>query len=236
MNEKNTEMNEIIDIKKNLKEVRETIPTSVTLVCVSKTKPNEYIMEAYQSGERVFGENKAQELRQKHETLPKDIKWHFIGHLQENKIKYIIDYVTLIHSVDSLKLLIEINKQALKHSRIVDCLLEIDISHEESKFGLSREEATKLLEDSEYKQLKNIRLCGVMGVGSITTDRDQTRKEFRELKELFTFLKTTYFPTADYFKQVSMGMTHDYDIALEEGATIVRIGSKIFGERNYNKE
>ncbi len=236
MNEKNTEMNEIIDIKKNLKEVRETIPTSVTLVCVSKTKPNEYIMEAYQSGERVFGENKAQELRQKHETLPKDIQWHFIGHLQENKIKYIIDYVTLIHSVDSLKLLIEINKQALKHSRIVDCLLEIDISHEESKFGLSREEATKLLEDSEYKQLKNIRLCGVMGVGSITTDRDQTRKEFRELKELFTFLKTTYFPTADYFKQVSMGMTHDYDIALEEGATIVRIGSKIFGERNYNKE
>ena len=236
MNEKNTEMNEIIDIKKNLKEVRETIPTSVTLVCVSKTKPNEYIMEAYESGERVFGENKAQELRQKHETLPKDIQWHFIGHLQENKIKYIIDYVTLIHSVDSLKLLIEINKQALKHSRIVDCLLEIDISHEESKFGLSREEATKLLEDSEYKQLKNIRLCGVMGVGSITTDRDQTRKEFRELKELFTFLKTTYFPTADYFKQVSMGMTHDYDIALEEGATIVRIGSKIFGERNYNKE
>jgi PLP dependent protein len=229
-------MNEIIDIKKNLKEVRETIPTSVTLVCVSKTKPNEYIMEAYQSGERVFGENKAQELRQKHETLPKDIQWHFIGHLQENKIKYIIDYVTLIHSVDSLKLLIEINKQALKHSRIVDCLLEIDISHEESKFGLSREEATKLLEDSEYKQLKNIRLCGVMGVGSITTDREQTRKEFRELKELFTFLKTTYFPTADYFKQVSMGMTHDYDIALEEGATIVRIGSKIFGERNYNKE
>lgn len=236
MNEKNTEMNEIIDIKKNLKEVRETIPTSVTLVCVSKTKPNEYIMEAYESGERVFGENKAQELRQKHETLPKDIQWHFIGHLQENKIKYIIDYVTLIHSVDSLKLLIEINKQALKHSRIVDCLLEIDISHEESKFGLSREEATKLLEDSEYKQLKNIRLCGVMGVGSITTDREQTRKEFRELKELFTFLKTTYFPTADYFKQVSMGMTHDYDIALEEGATIVRIGSKIFGERNYNKE
>lgn len=229
-------MNEIIDIKKNLKEVRETIPTSVTLVCVSKTKPNEYIMEAYESGERVFGENKAQELRQKHETLPKDIQWHFIGHLQENKIKYIIDYVTLIHSVDSLKLLIEINKQALKHSRIVDCLLEIDISHEESKFGLSREEATKLLEDSEYKQLKNIRLCGVMGVGSITTDREQTRKEFRELKELFTFLKTTYFPTADYFKQVSMGMTHDYDIALEEGATIVRIGSKIFGERNYNKE
>jgi PLP dependent protein len=229
-------MNEIIDIKKNLKEVRETIPTSVTLVCVSKTKPNEYIMEAYESGERVFGENKAQELRQKHETLPKDIQWHFIGHLQENKIKYIIDYVTLIHSVDSLKLLIEINKQALKHSRIVDCLLEIDISHEESKFGLSREEATKLLEDSEYKQLKNIRLCGVMGVGSITTNRDQTRKEFRKLKELFTFLKTTYFPTADYFKQVSMGMTHDYDIALEEGATIVRIGSKIFGERNYNKE
>jgi PLP dependent protein len=236
MNEKNTKMNEIIDIKKNLKEVRETIPTSVTLVCVSKTKPNEYIMEAYESGERVFGENKAQELRQKHETLPKDIQWHFIGHLQENKIKYIIDYVTLIHSVDSLKLLIEINKQALKHSRIVDCLLEIDISHEESKFGLSREEATKLLEDSEYKQLKNIRLCGVMGVGSITTDREQTRKEFRELKELFTFLKTTYFPTADYFKQVSMGMTHDYDIALKEGATIVRIGSKIFGERNYNKE
>jgi len=224
-----------MNIQENIEQIRNSIPSNVTLIAVSKTKPNEDIMQAYNCGQRIFGENKAQELKVKHETLPKDIQWHFIGHLQENKIKYIIDYVAIIHSVDSLKLLKEINKQALKHNRIVDCLLEIDISHEASKFGLSKEEVEILLDSEDYKQLNNIRLCGVMGVGSITDKREQTKKEFRELKEIFLSIKEKYFRDKDFFKEISMGMTHDYDIAIEEGSTMIRIGSKIFGERNYNK-
>ncbi len=224
-----------MNIQENIEQIRNSIPSNVTLIAVSKTKPNEDIMQAYNCGQRIFGENKAQELKVKHETLPKDIQWHFIGHLQENKIKYIIDYVAIIHSVDSLKLLKEINKQALKHNRIVDCLLEIDISHEASKFGLRKEEVEILLDSEDYKQLNNIRLCGVMGVGSITDKREQTKKEFRELKEIFLSIKEKYFRDKDFFKEISMGMTHDYDIAIEEGSTMIRIGSKIFGERNYNK-
>lgn len=224
-----------MNIKENIKQIKDSIPENVTLIAVSKTKPNEDLMEAYSVGQRIFGENKAQEMRQKHEDLPKDIIWHFIGHLQENKIKYIISYVSLIHSVDSLKLLKEINKHALKNNRVVDCLFEMDISKEESKFGLSQQEVMDILESEDYKELNNVRICGVMGIGSITEDRQQTRKEFKELKEIFTFLKEKYFEDKDYFKEISMGMTHDYDIAIEEGATLIRIGSKLFGQRDYSK-
>ncbi len=225
-----------MNIKESLESVRKDIPSNVTLVAVSKTKPESDLMEAYNANQRVFGENKAQEMRLKHEDLPKDIQWHFIGHLQENKIKYIIDYVTLIQSIDSLKLLIEVNKKAQKIDRKVDCLLEIDISHEQSKFGMSLQEACSMIESQEFKQLNNVRLCGVMGIGSITDEENQTRKEFKNLKQIFDTLKTKYFSNEEYFKEISMGMTGDYKIAIEEGATIVRIGSKIFGQRDYSKQ
>ncbi|MBO6118100.1 MAG: YggS family pyridoxal phosphate-dependent enzyme [Bacteroidales bacterium] len=224
-----------MDIINNIENIRKEIPQGVTLIAVSKTKPEEDIMQAYSCGQRVFGENKAQELKQKHADLPEDIQWHFIGHLQENKIKYIINFVTLIHSVDSLKLLKEINKRAATCQRTVDCLFEMDISHEESKFGLSEKEVYSILQSEEYKQLNNIRICGVMGVGSITDDPNQTRKEFKELKNIFNNLKQTFFQDKDYFKEISMGMTGDYPIAIEEGATLIRIGSKIFGARDYSK-
>lgn len=224
-----------MNIKENLENIRKDIPQGVTLVAVSKTKPESDLMEAYNVGQRIFGENKAQEMRLKHQDLPKDIQWHFIGHLQENKIKYIIDYVTLIHSIDSLKLLVEVNKKAQKIDRRVDCLFEMDISHEQSKFGISLQEACEILESMEFKQLNNVRICGLMGIGSITEDINQTRKEFRELKQMFNTLKAKYFSNEDYFKQISMGMTGDYKVAIEEGATIVRIGSKIFGQRDYSK-
>lgn len=224
-----------MNIKENLENIRKDIPQGVTLVAVSKTKPESDLMEAYNAGQRIFGENKAQEMRLKHQDLPKDIQWHFIGHLQENKIKYIIDYVTLIHSIDSLKLLVEVNKKAQKIDRRVDCLFEMDISHEQSKFGISLQEACEILESSEFKQLSHVRICGIMGIGSITEDINQTRKEFRELKQMFNSLKAKYFFNEDYFKQISMGMTGDYKVAIEEGATIVRIGSKIFGQRDYSR-
>ncbi|MGP1515047.1 MAG: YggS family pyridoxal phosphate-dependent enzyme [Bacteroidales bacterium] len=220
-----------MDIKTNIQQIKKTLPNSVNLIAVSKTKPNNDILQAYEYGQRIFGENKAQELKQKYEDLPKDIQWHFIGHLQENKIKYIISYITLIHSIDSLKLLKQVNHQAQKHNRIVDCLFEIDISHEESKFGLSEQEVCCILDSDDYKILNNIRMCGVMGIGSITDDREQTRKEFKELKKIFIRVKEKYFADKNSFKEISMGMTHDYDIAIEEGATMIRIGSKIFGDR-----
>ena len=222
-----------MDICDNINAIKAQLPKSVTLIAVSKTKPEADIMQAYNGGQRVFGENKAQEMKQKHENLPEDIQWHFIGHLQENKIKYIINYVTMIHSVDSLKLLAEINKRAAMCNRTVDCLFEMDISHEASKFGLSQEELCTLLESETFKTFGNVRICGLMGIGSITQDRNQTRKEFKELREMFVCIKEKYFADKPYFKEISMGMTGDYDIAVEEGATFVRIGSKIFGQRNY---
>lgn len=223
-----------MSVKDNLLKIRQTIPSNVTLIAVSKTKPTEDILEAYQAGQRIFGENKAQEMKEKYALLPKDIQWHMIGHLQENKVKYIVPFVSMIHSVDSLKILLAINKRALLCNRVVDCLFEMDISHEESKFGLSMEELVSILSSDEYKQMENIRICGLMGIGSITEDKEQTRKEFRTLKEMFLEIKQKFFSNSEYFSQISMGMSSDYDLAIQEGSTMVRIGSNIFGARNYN--
>ena len=203
------------------------------LIAVSKTKPIENVQEAYDAGQRLFGENKALEMRDKYLALPKDIRWHFIGHLQTNKIKYIAPFVELIHSVDSLNLLTQINKEAIKNNRVIDCLLQIDIAHEETKFGLDDDSAKELLESEEFYQLKNIRICGLMGIGSITDDKSKTRQEFKHLRELFNCFKEKYFADCDYFSEISMGMSDDFEIAIEEGATYIRIGSSIFGARDY---
>lgn len=220
-------------IKENIISIKERLPKDITLIAVSKTKPESDIMLAYQAGHRIFGENKAQELKQKHELLPKDISWHFIGHLQENKIKYIIDFVSMIHSIDSLKLLQQINKKALGCNRVVDCLLEIKLSNEESKFGMSKQQAYDLLADDSFTQMQNVRICGVMGIGSITDNPDKTRQEFRSLKDTFTDLKNRFFKDNDFFKEISMGMSSDYETAIQEGSTMIRLGNKIFGKRDY---
>lgn len=221
-------------IKKNLLKLRNEIPEHVKLVAVSKTKPVEDIMEAYNAGQRTFGENKVQELSEKYEKkLPKDIEWHYIGHLQRNKVKYIAPFVAMIHAVDSLRLLKEINKQAAKHQRVVKCLLQFHIAEEETKFGLDKKEAIEILESDIYKEFGNISICGVMGMGTFTEKMDIVRKEFKRLKSIFDELKSQYFASEDSFKEISMGMTNDYKIAIEEGSTMLRIGSDIFGERNY---
>ena len=219
-------------IAENLAEIRKNIPHGVELIAVSKFKPVEDILEAYKAGQHVFGENKAQEMTDKHQQLPQDIQWHFIGHLQTNKVKYIIPFVSLIHSVDSVKLLEEINRLAEKNNRIIDCLLQFYIAKEETKFGFSLSEAKEMLESESYKRCKNIRLCGVMGMATFTDDKTQIRSEFGVLRNHFMQLKDNYFPQADYFKEISMGMTDDYRIAIEEGSTMVRIGSAVFGNRN----
>lgn len=218
-------------IAENLAEIRKNIPSGVELIAVSKFKPVETIMDAYIAGQRVFGENKAQEMTQKYQALPNDIQWHFIGHLQTNKIKYIIPFVTLIHSVDSLKLLEEMNRLAQKNNRVVDCLLQFHIAEEETKFGFSFGEAEELLQSESYKNCQNIQLCGIMGMATFTDDENQVRSEFRTLKNYFLQLKEKYFSQTDCFKEISMGMTDDYQIAIEEGSTMVRIGSAIFGSR-----
>lgn len=221
-------------IRENLEKIRATVPEGVTLVAVSKTKPVSDVQEAYDAGQRVFGENHALEMRDKHEALPKDIQWHFIGHLQTNKIKYIIPFVTLIHSIDTANLLEAVNKEARKHDRVVDCLLQFHIAQEETKFGLALDETKQLLESESFKQMKNIRICGVMGMATFTDDEVEIRKEFKHLKTIFDTLKKEYFADQPQFKEISMGMSDDYPIAIEEGATLVRVGSKIFGPRNYN--
>lgn len=221
-------------VKENLEKIRKTLPEGVVLVAVSKTKPVEDIQEAYEAGQRVFGENHALEMRDKHEVLPKDIDWHFIGHLQTNKIKYIIPFTRLIHSIDTFNLLQAVNKEAVKHNRVVDCLLQFHIAEEETKFGLSMKEAEDILNSEIFKAMNNVRICGVMGMATNTDDMVLVRKEFKHLKDIFTTLKSKYFADCEWFKEISMGMSHDYPIAIEEGATLVRVGSKIFGERNYN--
>lgn len=221
-------------IKENLNIVRATVPSNVTLIAVSKTKPVSDLQEAYDAGQRIFGENKALEMRDKHQVLPEDIKWHFIGHLQTNKIKYIAPFVTLIHAIDSLSLLEAVNKEAVKNNRIIDCLLQFHIAQEDTKFGLDIEEAKALLESDSFKNLKNINICGVMGMATFTDNAAQVRCEFKSLKNIFDALKEEYFKDNDSFKEISMGMSDDYPIAIEEGATMVRVGSKIFGARNYN--
>jgi len=220
-----------MSISQKINEITSSIPDHVKLVAVSKTKPNEDILEAYEGGYRIFGENKPQELTQKYNDLPKDIEWHMIGHLQTNKVKYIAPFVNLIHGVDSYKLLKEINKQAEKNNRIIDCLLQFHIATEQTKFGLSLSEAEELLKSDNFKELKNVRIVGVMGMASYSPDENQVRGEFKNLNEIFKFLKTEYFNNNDTFKEISMGMSGDYKLAIEEGSTMVRVGSSIFGSR-----
>ena len=220
-----------MDIEKNIAEIKQTLPEGVKLVAVSKKKSPEIIMQAYNSGHKIFGENKAQELIQKQEELPKDIDWHFIGHLQTNKAKYLTPFVSMIHGIDSLKILKTVNKEAQKSNRIIPCLLQFHIAEESTKFGLSEEEAHEILDSSEYKTLRNISIVGVMGMATFTDDEEQVRNEFRFLKKIFDKLKKEYFPRKKGFKEISMGMSDDYAIAVEEGSTIVRIGSNIFGSR-----
>jgi pyridoxal phosphate enzyme (YggS family) len=204
---------------------------NVKLIAVSKTKPVESILEAYEAGHRLFGENMVQELVEKHEKLPKDIEWHLIGHLQTNKVKYIAPFINLIHSVDSLKLIQEINKQALKHDRIIDCLLQLEIADEETKFGMDMAEAIEFLRSKEFQELKNVRICGVMGIATLTDNPKMTTEEFYELKTFFNGLKDTFFRKDPAFKEISMGMSGDYKLAIEEGSTLIRLGSTIFGGR-----
>ena len=218
-------------ISEKLVEIHKTIPAHVCLVAVSKTKPVIDLLEAYQAGQRHFGENKVQEMSEKRELLPKDINWHLIGHLQTNKVKFIAPFVHLIHSVDSLKLLTEINKQAAKCQRVISVLLQFYIAKEETKFGLDYEEAIALLNSEEYKTFKNIQIVGVMGMASFTDDEETVRSEFSQLKELFSKLKVSFFKNDDFFKEISMGLSGDYQLAIEEGSTMVRVGSSIFGGR-----
>lgn len=222
-----------MDIQANLKEVLDQLPEGVRLVAVSKFHPNEAIEEAYKVGQRIFGESREQELSTKYETLPKDIEWHFIGHLQTNKVKYIAPYIAMIHAVDSYKLLAEIDKQAAKYNRVIPCLLEIHIAQEESKYGFTFDTCRQMLEEGGWKQLKHVCIAGVMGMGTNTDDEKEVEKEFRSLADFFRSLKQDYFSQTDSFKEISMGMSHDYLIAIKCGTTLVRVGSKIFGERIY---
>jgi len=217
-----------MSIKENLLAVTNTIPNSVTLVAVSKTKPMSLIQEAYDEGQRIFGENRVQEMTEKWQKMPKDIKWHMIGHLQRNKVKYMAEYVSLAHGVDSPRLLAEINKQAEKHNRVISCLLQVHIAEEDTKFGFNEEELLELVSNEEFKTYKHIKIEGLMGMATFTDNMDQVRREFKSLKELYAKLKNNYTD----FNTLSMGMSGDYKIAIEEGSTMVRIGSSIFGSRN----
>lgn len=219
-----------MSITLNLKKIKEQLPEHVHLVAVSKTKPVEDLMEAYEAGQRIFGENKIQEMTGKWEQLPKDIQWHMIGHVQSNKVKYMAPYVSMIHGVDSLKLLIEIDRQAKKYRRVIPCLLQLHIASEETKFGLNEEELAVLLNSEELKSLENIKIWGLMGMASFTTDEGQIRTEFSYLKSVFEKYRTLETENCD-FRHLSMGMSSDYKIAIECGSTIVRIGSTIFGNR-----
>ena len=222
-----------MSINDNLQLINKQLPEGVKLVAVSKTKPVEAIKEAYAAGQRVFGENKAQEMALKYEQLPKDIEWHFIGHMQTNKVKYIAPFVSLIHSVDSLKVLKEINKQAGKNNRVINCLLQFHIAEESTKFGLNIQEAEEII--NHKNEFFNIRLVGVMGMATFTEDTEQVRREFKQLRGYFDTLKKKFYSDDDSFTEVSMGMSGDYLIAIEGGSTLVRIGTLIFGKREYNK-
>jgi pyridoxal phosphate enzyme (YggS family) len=218
-------------IAERIQQLKSEIPANVELIAVSKTKPIEDIQEAYDAGQRIFGENKVQELVDKYEVLPKDIEWHLIGHLQTNKVKYIAPFVHLIHAVDSLKLLQEINKQALRNNRVINCLLQFFIASEDTKFGFSIEEAQKMLASREFFELKNVNIVGVMGMASFVDDQTQVEKEFNNLHSYFELLKNSVFNLNDNFKEISMGMSGDYQLAIAQGSTMVRLGSTIFGSR-----
>ena len=218
-------------IQQNLNSIKSKLPEHVTLVAVSKTHPNEAIEEAYATGQRVFGENKVQEMTAKYEQLPKDIEWHLIGHLQTNKVKYMASFVAMIHAVDSLKLLKEINKRASQHDRTIDVLLQMHIAQESSKFGMDREELDALLASEEYQSMQNVRVRGLMGMATFTDNEAQVRSEFQFLAGIFKELKDNWKDNS--FDTLSMGMSGDYELAIEEGSTMVRVGSSIFGQRNY---
>ncbi|MFS4447143.1 YggS family pyridoxal phosphate-dependent enzyme [Maribacter sp. 2307UL18-2] len=219
-----------MSIRSNLEEIRKSLPAGVTLVAVSKTKPISDLNEAYQAGQRVFGENKIQEMSQKWEELPRDIEWHMIGHVQRNKVKYMAPYVSLVHGVDSFRLLREINKQAKKNDRVIPCLLQMHIAEEETKFGLDTTELNEILDSEDFPKMENIAVTGLMGMATFTSNEEQLRREFKQLKTIFDTLRQKV-PTAEI---LSMGMSGDYKIAIEEGSTMVRIGSSIFGARNYH--
>ncbi|MCC8361242.1 YggS family pyridoxal phosphate-dependent enzyme [Salinimicrobium sediminilitoris] len=217
-------------ISENIKRKKAEIPEEVTLVAISKTKPESDILEAYNTGHRVFGENKIQEMTEKWEQLPKDIKWHMVGHVQRNKVKYMAEFVDLIHAVDSLKLLKEIEKQAEKYNRTIPCLLQIKIAEEDTKYGIDVDEAKSILQSDAYRKMSHVKIVGLMGMATLTEKEEKIRKEFSFLKTTFEELKSRY----DSFTTLSMGMSGDYKIAIECGSTIIRVGSSIFGERNYN--
>ncbi len=217
-----------MSIQENLEKIKSSLPEHVTLVAVSKTKPEKDLQEAYKAGQRILGENKVQEMVDKSEDLPQDIQWHMIGHVQRNKVKYMIDFVALIHGVDSFRLLKEINKRAKKADRTVDCLFQIHIAEEDTKFGLDEKELHEIVASDEFKKFRNVNVKGLMGMATFTDDKDQVRREFKQLKSLFDALKTE-LPEINI---LSMGMSGDYKIAIEEGSTMVRIGSSIFGARN----
>ncbi|MEZ7515285.1 YggS family pyridoxal phosphate-dependent enzyme [Flavobacterium frigidarium] len=219
-----------MSIANNLQEIKNTLPEQVTLVAVSKTKPVANLMEAYDAGQRIFGENKIQEMAEKWEEMPKDIQWHMIGHVQTNKVKYMAPFVSLVHGVESLKLLSEINKQALKNERSIDCLLQMHIAEEETKFGLDEKELLELINSDSFKDLKNIRIVGLMGMATFTDNQNQIRKEFNELHSIFEKLKNDTIVGSD-IEILSMGMSGDYKLAIDCGSNMVRIGSSIFGGR-----
>jgi len=220
-------------VAENLQKIQNQIPPHVTLVAVSKTKPDELIMEAYSSGHRDFGENKVQDLARKAERLPGDIRWHMIGHLQSNKVKYMASFVHLVHGVDSFKLLNVINKEAAKHNRVIDCLMQVRIAREQTKFGFSRDELLEVVQSDSFGELENVRIRGVMGMATYNENSGQIREEFRHLKRIFDELRTGVFSKNKSFDQLSFGMSADYQLAVDEGSTMVRIGSLIFGARNY---
>lgn len=223
-----------MDVARNISEIKESLPEGVKLIAVSKTQPAEVIMAAYYAGQRIFGENKVQELVSKYEALPRDIEWHFIGHPQTNKIKYIAPFVALIHGVDSLKLLQVVDREGKKNNRTIPCLLQFHIAEEETKFGLSPDEAKEILRSDVYLSMQNVNIAGVMGMATFTTDIRQIEREFATLKDIFDMLKGTFFSGDSDFKEISMGMSDDFPVAIKAGSTMVRIGSKIFGARNYN--
>lgn len=222
-----------MSIADNVKQVLAELPAGVRLVAVSKFHPNEAIEEAYRVGQRIFGESKVQEMTAKYESLPQDIQWHFIGHLQTNKIKYMVPYVAMIHGIDSFKLLAEVDKQAAKVGRTVNCLLQLHVAQEETKFGFTPDECREMLSAGEWKKLTHVCICGLMGMASNTDDTEQINREFRSLHTFFKELKATYFAQVCEFRELSMGMSHDYHQATSEGSTLVRVGSKIFGDRIY---
>ena len=221
-------------IKENLLEIKQSIPTHVTLVAVSKTKPIEDLQEAYDAGQRIFGENKIQEMVDKYDTLPKDIKWHMIGHLQSNKVKYMAHFVNLIHGVDKFKTLKEINKQAKKHNRVIDCLLQVKIAKEDTKFGFSFNEIEEISASEELLSLENIKITGFMGMATFTENQEQLKEEFLSLKTFFDKQKLEKTTDNYQLKTLSMGMSGDFSLAISSGSTMIRVGSSIFGNRNYN--